>query len=656
MFSKFDPSQKECASDAFDPGRSIHSYFAEVARHRGDEPAVLCGDAALSYSDLDQNSNQLARYLTSRGVRPGDIIAFLLPRSMESIVVMLGILKAGAAFAPLDPDSPAEQLAFICSDAAPVMVVSASSFVSGFQYQAAGSAGAASRLPWAAPTILIDSDAPSIALESKTSLAESVAGDDLAYVMYTSGTTGQPKGVMAPHRGVMRLAISRFFNLGGDDVMLQFAPLTFDASTFEIWCALLNGAALAVVAAPHPSFDEIGAAIRKHSVTTAWFTASLFHAIVDHQLDILRPLRQLVAGGDVLSPRHVRRVLDALPDCRLVNGYGPTENTVFTCCYEIPHDTSADAAIPIGQPIEHTHIYVLDQELRPVAHGEQGELFAAGDGVALGYLNRPDLTADKFLPDTFVSEPRRLMYRTGDLVRRRANGVVEFVGRADRQVKILGKRVELDEVEGLVRNLPGVRDAAALVRSRTDGTRQIVAYVAAGPSVDALALRHNMLVTTPDHLVPGRFILLADLPRTPNGKVDRSALLGLEEVAKVSPEPTEKSNDIEAALAGIWGRLLMTNSVGLDTNFFDLGGSSLDVMLLQQEIKARFQRDVPMTALFEYTTIHSLAAHLQGIENAARVRAEPAGEPLAIGDHHSRRTRQAEALRRASHRRATSAS
>jgi non-ribosomal peptide synthetase component F len=248
------------------------------------------------------------------------------------------------------------------------------------------------------------------------------------------------------------------------------------------------------------------------------------------------------------------------------------------------------------------------------------------------------------------------MYRTGDFVRQRANGVVEFVGRADRQVKILGKRVELDEVEGLVRRLPGVRDAAALVRSRTDGTRQIVAYVAAGPSIDALALRHNMLATTPDYLVPGSFILLADLPRTANGKVDRSALPGSEEVAKVSPEPTEKSNDIEAALAGIWGRLLMANSVPLDTNFFDLGGSSLDVMSLQQEIKARFRRDVPMTALFEFTTIRSLAAYLQGLDNAAHMRAEPAGEPLAIGDLNSRRTRQSEALRRASHRRATPAS
>lgn len=642
---------------AFDARRTIHSFFAEVARDEADHVAILYDDRITSYSELDRKSNQFARFLTSRGVRPGAIVGLFLSRSPEAIISMLGILKAGAAFAPLDPAYPADHLAFIASDAAPVVMVSASHMFSKARSSADGGAFSSAARPWAAATVFIDAEEEAIARESDAPLAETVAGDDLAYIMYTSGTTGRPKGVMVPHRGVTRLAFNSFVDLGRDDVVLHLAPLAFDASTFEIWSPLLNGAALAIVGAAHPSFSEIGAAIRKGGVTTAWFTASLFHAIVDHQIEILRPLRQLIAGGDVLSPRHVRRVLDALPQCRLVNGYGPTENTTFTCCYDLPRDISADAAAPIGRPIDHTRVYVLDQNLRPVPAGEEGELFAAGDGVALGYLKRPELTAEKFLRDPFCGEPGRLMYRTGDLVRQRADGVIDFTGRVDRQVKIFGKRVELDEVEALLRRLPQVSDAAATVRKRTDGDRQITAYVSSHSSIDPEALRRHMLDLAPDHLVPAHFVVLRDLPRTPNGKVDRAALPEFADGGQATPAPAQDLNAIEATLAGVWSRLLKTGSVGLDANFFDLGGASLDVMALQEEIKARFRRDVPMTALFEFTTIRSLAAHLQSLDAAAAGEgAEAQTDRLAVDDLNNRKARQAEALKRASRRRVVSAS
>jgi len=670
------PIRRDFATAEFDSRRTIHSYFADAASEYPQRPAIFYDDDVTTYAELDHRSNQFARFLASRGVRPGSLVGLFLPRSPDAVIAMLGVLKAGAAYAPLDPTYPDDHLAFIAADAAPVLVVSLSQLRSpkfGSIAASTISDGPSEReaQPWTAPTVFIDAEARSIARESGAALEELVAGDDLAYVMHTSGTTGRPKGVMIPHRGVVRLALNNFVDLRPDDVVLQLAPLAFDASTFEIWCPLLSGAALAVIGAAHPSFSEIGAAIERRGVTTAWFTASLFHAIVDHDVAILAPLRQLIAGGDVLSPRHVRRALEALPLCRIVNGYGPTENTTFTCCHEIARDGKGDAAIPIGRPIEHTRVYVLDQDLRPLPSGEVGELFAAGEGMALGYLNRPDLSAEKFLPDPFSAVPGRLMYRTGDFVRQRSDGVVEFVGRVDRQVKIRGKRVELDEVEALLRRLPQVADAAAIVRTRADGERQVAAFVASAASVSAIdagALRRQMLDFAPDHLVPAHVIVLDALPRTPNGKVDRAALANRVDAAPSAAPPAsalndakelndaKNVNDVESTLAAIWSRLLNVDSVALDANFFDLGASSLDMMALQEEVKIRFKREAPMTALFEFTTIRSLAAYLYEMnESAGQIGAGASNDKLDVDEFSSRKLRQAEAVRRASRRRAAPA-
>lgn len=625
-------------STAFDPSHMIHDAFLDMAsvdRDGAARPAILCGDRVISYADLDAGSNRLARYLIGKGVGAGSLVGLFLHRSPEAVLAMLGILKAGAAFLPLDPAYPADHLGFIAQDARPAAVASSTELA----------LAQGPDRPWAAPTILLDAEANAIAQESSAPLAGGGASDDLAYVMYTSGTTGRPKGVMVPHRGVVRVARNDFVDLGPDDVVLQLAPLSFDASTFEIWGALLNGAALAVVASPRPSFEEIGEAIARHGVTTAWLTASLFHAMVDRHIELLRPLRQLIAGGDVLSPGHVRQALDGLPGCRLVNGYGPTENTTFTCCYAIPRDARADAPIPIGPPIAHTRIYVLDEALRSVARGEIGELVAAGDGVALGYLNRPELTAEKFLPDIFGGAPGRLMYRTGDLVRQRADGVVEFLGRSDRQVKINGKRVELDEVEAGLRRLPEVADAAAILRAHGSGQRQIVAYVTSrvSPPADASALRGRLRELAPEHMIPALFVVLDALPLTPNGKIDRDALPVPPAWRGGDGEPAQASSEVEAKLAAIWRRLLKVPYVGLDANFFDLGGSSLDLMALHEEIRAQFD-DVPMTALFEHTTIRSLATRLE---------TRDAGK-LSIADIQDRKQRQNEALRRIWRRRTMS--
>ncbi|WP_395665187.1 amino acid adenylation domain-containing protein [Methylocella sp.] len=634
-----------CASEIgfgrYARGRSVGACFRAAAQAFADRPAVL-SDARgpMSFAELDRRSDACARALAAAGVRPGDVVALFMPRSPEAIVAMLGALKAGAAFAPLDPAYPAEHLAFIAADAAPAAVL--------VRPQDAGP-------DFAAPRLAVDAAAP---FEDGPAPEPRPQGEDPCYVMYTSGTTGRPKGVVVPHRGVTRLAFNSFADLGPGDVVMQFAPLAFDASTFEIWCALLNGAAVAIVAEEHPGFSELGAAIARHGVTVAWLTASLFHAVVDRQVEILKPLRLLLAGGDVLSPRHLRRAFDALPSCRIVNGYGPTENTTFTCCHEIARDLDPNAPVPIGRAIDHSLVYVLDPALKPVPDGETGELFAGGEGVALRYLNRPELTAEKFLADPFCGEDGRLMYRTGDLVRRRPDGVVEFLGRVDRQVKIRGKRVEVDEVEALLRRLPGVADACAVVRERTDGERQIVGYVTGrdGAALDAPALRRTMLEISPDFLVPAILMALPELPRTPNGKVDRAALpqaAAPEPPGQGAAPPAQGSGDsFERRVADVWARVLRAPPSSLDANFFDLGGASLDVMAMQEEIRKAFAIDAPMTDLFQHTTVRSLAAHLRRLATPD----EPSGsDQTALDDLSVRKARQAEALKRAARRRAAPA-
>jgi acyl carrier protein len=342
-------------------------------------------------------------------------------------------------------------------------------------------------------------------------------------------------------------------------------------------------------------------------------------------------------------------MMDAIPGCRLVNAYGPTENSTITCCYTLPRDAAADVPAPIGTPIAHTQVYVLDEERRPVPAGEIGELFAAGEGVALGYLNQPELTAEKFVQDHFGGDPGARMYRTGDLVRRRADGIVEFVGRADRQVKISGKRVELEEVEAALRRLAGVADAVALVRERGEAQREIIAYVAGrdGAPLDAASLRREMLQVAPAHLTPAHILVLNALPLTPSGKVDRNALpdfplaalaAGSDANAGAEPElaDREQGDGVEAALAEICRRILKLPHIRLDANFFDLGGTSLDLMALHEAIQVRFQQELPVTLLFEYTNIRALAARL----------AQKDSEKLPIAAMNARKLQQNEALRR----------
>jgi amino acid adenylation domain-containing protein len=517
-------------------------------------------------------------------------------------VAFVAILKAGGAYVPFDPSYPQERFDFMLRDTgAPVMLT---------QTVLAGRVLRERILP----SILVDEGDASSLPGDEANPAQIGGPTDLAYVMYTSGSTGRPKGVMVEHRAIVRLVQkTNFCHFGPDEVFLLFAPVSFDASTFEIWGPLLSGGRLVVMPPRMASLEDLGRVIRECGVTTLWLTAGLFHLMVEQRLEDLRPIRQLLAGGDVLSPRHVRMVLDRLPDCRVINGYGPTENTTFTCCHAMRAGDPVPQSIPIGRPISNTQVYILDTALRPVPPGASGELCAAGDGVARGYLNNPDATREKFLPDPYSAEPGARMYRTGDLARWRDDGVIEFLGRVDHQVKILGHRIEPGEVETVLRMHEGVTQVCVVPYSdRAENAKRLVAYYVASsnPGATPRELREFLTNKVPSYLIPAVFVPLASLPLSPNGKVDRAALptpVSAPEGVGVTETP---STELERMLVDLWRRVLRAEHVGLDDNFFDLGGDSLLLVAVHSNLQKRLQADIAVTDLFEFTTIRMLARHL----------------------------------------------
>ena len=430
---------------------TIAGLFEAQAGRTPDAPAVTFEAERLTYQDLNEQADRLAHYLRAGGVGPEVRVGICLERSLQLVIAVLGVLKAGGVYVPLDPSQPQERLRFLLADAQVGVVLTERRHLE--RWTPGGPA----------TVVCLDSERAAIARMPQGPLQSGASAEHLAYVMYTSGSTGQPKGVAVPHRAVVRLVRdTNYFRGGPEEVFLQLAPMAFDASTFELWGALLTGSHLVIAPPGALSLEEIGRIVQQSRVTTLWLTAGLFHLMVDERLEDLRGVRQLFAGGDVLSVAHVKRVLREVPGCRLVNGYGPTESTTFACCHPI---TSEDlqASVPIGRPIANTTVYVLDRRLNLVPVGIPGELYLGGAGLARGYLCRPGLTAERFVPApaTIAGDgPGGRLYRTGDRVRWRANGTLEFLGRLDQQVKVRGYRVEPGEIEVTLCEHPAVQGAA----------------------------------------------------------------------------------------------------------------------------------------------------------------------------------------------------
>ena len=386
--------------------------------------------------------------------------------------------------------------------------------------------------------VCLEQDAKAISQESAENPCSGATSDSLAYVCFTSGSTGGPKGVSIPHRGVVRLVKNtNYVAISTSDVFLQFAPVSFDASTFEIWGCLLNGARLVVCPPEMLSLAELGSTIREHGISVLWLTAGLFHQMVDEELDSLKGVRQLLTGGDVLSVAHVRKALEALGEGRLINGYGPTENTTFTCCHAITRSSTEGRSVPIGRPISNTQCFVLDRSLQPAPIGVRGELFVGGDGLARGYLNDPELTAEKFIQNPF--RPGALLYRTGDFARYLPHGEIEFLGRVDHQVKLRGYRIELGEIEAVLKLHPAVRESVVVAREDVPGDRRLAAYVTpASASAEVGELRSFLKERLPAHMLPSAFVFLDAFPLSSNGKLDRKVAAAAKgDVARASCLP-----------------------------------------------------------------------------------------------------------------------
>ncbi|HWM25444.1 MAG TPA: non-ribosomal peptide synthetase [Chthoniobacterales bacterium] len=581
------------------PQRNIAELFEAEAQRRPDAVAVVFGPDQIIFSELNRRANRLGRHLQARGVVPDTPIGLYLERSIEMIVALLAILKAGGAYVALDPTYRPERLALMLENADVPLLLTEKRLKDG--------------LPdYKGTLVFVDEQPAAIDRQSSENFSSGAGIDHLAYLSYTSGSTGVPKGVAIPHRGVVRLVKSGgFAEMGEGEVFLQMAPVGFDASTFEIWGALLNGGRLVVMPPGTPSLEELGLALRQNSVTTLWLTAGLFHLMVDERLDDLRGLRQLLAGGDVLSPEHVRRAVEALPDCKIINGYGPTENTTFTCCHTIDRADAGQGAIPLGRPIGNTTVYILDEAMEPVPVGATGEMYLGGDGLAREYWRQPELTAASFLPDPFSKTPGARLYKSGDLGRWRTDGVIEFAGRRDDQVKVSGYRIELGEIETALRQHEKVRDAAVAVRERRAGSREFVAYVipAARPEPSADELREFLRRTLPDAAIPVDYVFVEVFPLTSNGKVDRSALSDLGRPSARTSAPPQ--TNLERTISALWREVIgHPDEIGVNENFFDLGGSSLRVIEVHARIERAVHRSFPLTALFQYPTIQTLSAFL----------------------------------------------
>ncbi len=616
------------ATDApYDRNQYLHGLFEAQVKRTPEAVALIAGDERLSYAELDARANRFARYLVDLGVGPDALVAVCLERSTAMVVSLLGILKAGGAYVPIDPAYPGPRIAHIVSDSAPAVVL-----VDAIGREALVDALGDEKL---AEYGLIDvgvASAPWDVLSSER-LSPGELGLNpchLAYVIYTSGSTGMPKGVQNEHDALVnRLTwMQEAYRLGGQDVVLQKTPFSFDVSVWEFFWTLANGATL-VMAEPgaHRDADYLTEIIAKHSVTTLHFVPSMLAGFLEAQdLTRCKTLSRIICSGEALPAPIARRCLERLPHARLHNLYGPTEAAIDVTAFTCPPDFDAQA-VPIGKPIANTRIYLLDEHQAPVPMGAIGELYIGGVGVARGYLNRADLTAQRFLADPFAraaGHPEARMYRTGDLARYLPDGNIVFLGRNDDQVKIRGFRIELGEIEVQLAKHEAVREAIVIARQDPAGNARLLAYVTPQESASreelARSLREHLTARLPEYMVPAAFVVLETLPLTPNGKLDRRALPEPADDAFVQSRYEAPQGETEQAIAALWSDLLGIERIGRHDNFFALGGHSLLAVRMLNRLRAMQAGDLSLSSLFDHPTVSAVA---QAIDSGSRSVAPP---------------------------------
>lgn len=587
--------------------KCLHQLFEEQVVRTPDAVAVVFQDQLLTYSELNTRANQLAHYLIKLGVGPDVIVAICIERSLEMLVGLLAILKAGGAYVPLDPVYPKEHLAFMLEDARTNLILTQSPFL---KYIATVNARA----------ILLDAELEVLIANEKIRNPDvRIYPDNLAYVIYTSGSTGRPKGVMVCHRGICNYLQWRhdYFPLTDADRLLQKASFSFDDSVWEFFEPLMVGARL-VLAQPGAQGDPsyLTRVIEEQKITAVSFVPSMLRVFLkEDKLQQCKTLRRVTTGGETLSV-DMQESFFKLLDADLYNGYGATEATIastFWACKK----SQIQSVVPIGRPIANTKIYLLNSRLEPVPIGVQGELYIGGAGLARGYLNNPDLTAARFIPNPFNTMSGSVIYKTGDLARYQSDGTIEFLGRIDDQVKIRGYRIELGEIEAVLRTHPAIDSAVVVVQEDEPETKHLVVFLVAEEKVkfDAAELRNFLKNKLPEYMIPSTFISLNEFPITPTGKVDRKALQFYDISNRNNGQTFVAPRTLtEEMLAQMWAEVLKVDRVGIADNFFDLGGNSLLGMQLVARLRGKFRGDLGLRMLFEKPTVAELAEYIAEID------------------------------------------
>ncbi len=628
------PEKWNATRIAYNADLPLHFLIAQQAARTPNSPALFFDGMAISHNELENRAGILARRLQKLGICPGTLVGVSLFRSFEMVIALLGILKAGGAYVPIDPEYPFERIGYMLEDSGVTVLVTNSEI--------------ARKLPiHQAKTIFIEEKFASDTDALAGPLFDDVKPNDLAYMIYTSGSTGRPKGALNHHSGVCNrlLWMQRQYGIGPQDTFLQKTPFSFDVSVWEFFLPLLTGSSL-VIARPggHHDPSYLAQVIREYNISVIHFVPSMLRAfLADPTVRDLKSLRHVICSGEALT-FDLQQEFFRKFDCNLHNLYGPTEAAVDVTHWTCERDSTLQV-VPIGFPVANTQIRILDEKLQTVPVGMMGELYIGGIQVGLGYHNRPELTAEKFLPDPFSIDSSAKLYRSGDLARWNAGGAIEYLGRIDHQVKIRGNRIELGEIESVLGTHPDIHQAVVVAYEKSNEL-ELVAYLATktGKRATVTDLRRHLMVILPEYMVPGRFVWLQEIPLSPNGKVDRHSLpLPASDRPDLVQSYVKPSTMIEERIVQLWEDAIGVFPVGIDDHFFELGGDSLSLLGVHEKLQRLVDREIPITVLFEQTTVRSLARYL----SLAAVHGAVDKAPV----ERARLQRQALALRRSQHQR-----
>ncbi|MBI5345706.1 MAG: amino acid adenylation domain-containing protein [Chlamydiae bacterium] len=577
---------------------SVKELFEEIVEKYPDKIALIFKDQKLTYRNLNEIANQFARYLQDIGVSKQEFVGISMDKSIDFIIGILAILKVGGIYVPIDANYPDERKQFIIHDGKIKVLIIQENFLNKFSNEHL-------------KEVCLTKIKSKLSQCSKENLKIDVNPLDIAYVNYTSGTTGVHKGVEVYNRGIIRLIKNtNWINILAEDCFLQIANISFDATTFEVWGALLNGATLCIYPFDKIIPHKVAELLDKEKITQAIFTAKIFNIIIDEQVGSLKNLRYLQSVGEVMSIAYAKKAFNELHNTKIINGYGPTENTTFTTTYTINSINDIEDGVPIGKPISNTSVYILDQNMKPVPIGVTGELYTGGDGVAKGYLNQKELTEKAFIKDPFSEEIGSIMYRTGDLACFLPDGNILFKGRIDKQIKIRGFRIELKEIEAVTKKIEGVLDCVCIVCEEIPGQKQLALYVEGQKELTSEKLREIISLKLPHYSIPDYIIVMDKLPLNSSGKIDRYVLSFPRKILS-KEKPQRLKSSFEQIIAKQWKSILKLEKIDREDNFFYIGGDSITAVELATLLSKELKKEIPDDVIFEFPTLKEYAKKIE---------------------------------------------